>query len=129
MLLLLPTIVHCASMQCPAPNIHNADDSSDRAITYLFDHRTYFLKFTMRHNITVFTGVTLPHCFNGITSNVENVQRLQRAVRCFLGRRRVLALMMGLHPRLGAGICMVGVPADVVRLMLSISETECWDAG
>jgi len=53
-----------------------------------------------------------------VLSNIESVRRIQRGVRCFLRRRRLLALMMGAHhPRLGSGSCLAEMPVDLVGLI------------
>ena len=51
-----------------------------------------------------------------VLSNIESVRRIQRGVRCFLRRRRLLALMMvAHHSRLGS--YLAEMPVDVVRLI------------
>lgn len=50
---------------------------------------------------------------------IVHVWRIQRAIRCYLERRRrgrLLAVMMGLHSRLGRECVLALLPADVLRM-------------
>ena len=92
--------------------VHNVDNASDRSVEFLPNHNAAFLKLVVPSN--VFMGVTLQYRFGG-KNGVDHIILLQRTIRMFLFRRRVLALMMGLHQRLGESSVIGSVPADLLK--------------
>ena len=66
---------------------------------------------------------------------IVHVWRIQRAIRCYLERRRrgrLLAVMMGLHSRLGRECALALLPADVVRMNIvgvsrALTRFQCED--
>jgi hypothetical protein len=92
--------------------VYNAKYPCFRSVEFLPNHDSFFLNLHLPYNI--FMGVTLQHRFSG-KNGVDHIVLLQRAVRLFLFRRRVLALMMGLHPRLGESSAIASVPADLLE--------------
>ncbi len=70
------------------------------------------------------TGMTVffEPAINGKSLPSVYVRRIQRAVRCFLWRgfeSHRLALMMGLHTRLGVASCLADVPSELLRIIWS----------
>ena len=98
--------------------IHNPIGFSKRYVYSWPGHRVYYASLCIIDG----TGVSIPiePTISGIAPSVH-IRRIQRAMRCFLRRgfeERALALMMGLHRRLGAGGCLSEMPADVLCKVL-----------
>ena len=63
------------------------------------------------------TSVTLDTTIDGVRPMVH-VWRIQRAIRNFLWRRRGIALVMGLHDRLGARSQLMVLNSELLALIL-----------
>jgi len=91
--------------------IFNVDWMCERTISRSVSKHQYYLTFNTRDSTSM--TVPLPCHINGV-SYTGHVRRIQRWVRRFIRRRRVLAVMMGSHTRLGMESCLADVPADVL---------------